>query len=95
MQTEALVKTTSSDLYLKKLCRHFAHRIPATMGERRGILEFPFGRCRLEAEAEQLRLVIDLEEGAEAIDAERVLGDHLRRMARHEALQVQWNRSIS
>ena len=31
MQTETRVTTTSGEVYLKKLCRHFAHKVPATL----------------------------------------------------------------
>lgn len=93
MHTEALVKTQSGELYLKKLCRHFARKVPATLSEGRGILAFPFGRCLLEAQADHLRMAVDLYDAAKAPDAERVLGDHLQRMARNESLELQWTRS--
>lgn len=93
MHTETLVKTPSADLLLKKLCRHFAHKVPATINGDRGIIEFPFGRCRLEADVGHLRMAIDLRDAEEAAKAEHVLGDHLQRMASKEALDVQWTRS--
>lgn len=93
MNTETRVVTESGSLYLKKLCRHFAHKVPATMAGDRGIVEFPFGRCRLEATADALTMVIMLTDGQQVAKAEQVLAEHLQRMARKEALDIHWVRT--
>lgn len=93
MQTEAVVPTQAGALYLKKLCRHFAHKIPATISHGQGMLEFPFGRCRLEASDDHLRLAITLPNAADSDKAEQVLGEHLQRMASKESLEIQWTRT--
>lgn len=93
MQTEALVQTQSSELYLKKLCRHFAHKVPATVDGTKGIIDFPFGRCRLHANSDHLALAIDLKAADTLAVAERVVGEHLQRMASKETLAINWVRT--
>ncbi|WP_317932971.1 DUF2218 domain-containing protein [Halioxenophilus sp. WMMB6] len=93
MQTQANVKTASGELYMKKLCRHFAHKVPATVNGAQGLIEFPFGRCRLDATGEQLHLAIDLTDSELVERAEQVVGSHLLRMAPKEALEVNWQRT--
>lgn len=93
MQTKAKVTTTSGQAYLRKLCRHFARRVPATLTGDQGIVDFPFGRCRIDATPGHLQVVIDIDDGKEVASAEPVVTDHLLRMARGEDLLVQWQRS--
>lgn len=93
MLTEAQVATRSAAVYLKKLCRHFAHRVPATLTGDQGIIEFPFGRCRIDTSPQQIRFSIDVVEADELATAERVVTDHLLRLARDDDLVVHWTRS--
>lgn len=92
MRLEAIVPTASAALYTKKLCRHFAHKVPATLNAEGGIIVFGFGRCLLHAGPEQLRLIIELQDPADADQAEQVVGDHLQRMASKEELSIHWER---
>lgn len=92
MQTGARVTTQSGVEYLKKLCRHFAHKVPTTLSGDQGIIDFPFGRCRIDATPDLIAFVIDIEEEREVSSAERVVTDQLQRVARREELSVQWVR---
>ncbi|MBD2858068.1 DUF2218 domain-containing protein [Spongiibacter sp. KMU-158] len=92
MHTEAIVKAENSEIYLKKLCKHFAHKVPATLNGTQGIIDFPFGRCLLNAEEGHLKMNIELSDKAQVAQAEEVMAVHLKRMASKEALLVNWNR---
>ena len=91
-QTRAMVNTGNGAVLLKKLCRHFAHKVPTTLTEEQGIIEFPFGRCLLTATASQLDLTIEVGNPDDTDKAEQVVGSHLQRMSREEELTVNWNR---
>lgn len=95
MLLESIVSTQSAVLYTKKLCRHFAHKVPATLNTEGGIIVFPFGRCLLHARPDHLKLTIELSDPDGAEHAEKVLGDHLQRMASREELNIQWQRRKS
>ncbi|TGD75984.1 DUF2218 domain-containing protein [Mangrovimicrobium sediminis] len=92
MQTRATVTTANSAILLSKLCRHFAHKVPTNLAGAQGIIDFPFGRCRLAADCDRLDLAIDIRTGYEALQAEQVVGEHLLRMSRDEDLAVDWVR---
>lgn len=92
MLLESIVPTSSAALYTKKLCRHFAHKVPASLNAEGGIIVFPFGRCLLHAGPEQLKLTVELADPDSAETAEKVVGDHLRRMASKEELTIEWVR---
>lgn len=88
-QLNGFAATENASLYMKKLCRHFGHKVPATFDDERGRIEFPFGECELVARPEGLQLRCS----AEADQAERmkdVMESHLLRFASKETLQLNW-----
>ncbi|MDN6855267.1 DUF2218 domain-containing protein [Pseudomonas sp. CAN2814] len=89
--SHATVPTPEAARYLKRLCNHFAHKLPVELTEERGVLTFDFGTCRLLATAEALQLEA---ESADAEGLERlqnVVVSHLDRFAWKEGqLPVNW-----
>lgn len=91
MLSRANVATPEAARYLKRLCNHFAHKLPVELTEDRGVLTFDFGTCRLQATPDALLM------DAEAADAEtlerlqNVVVSHLDRFAWKEGqLPVSW-----
>ena len=91
MLSRAAVATPEAARYLKRLCNHFAHKLPVELTEDRGVLPFEFGTCRLQATPQALLL------DAEAADAQtlerlqNVVVSHLDRFAWKEGqLPVNW-----
>ncbi|MCP8462555.1 DUF2218 domain-containing protein [Pseudomonas sp. ZM23] len=89
--SRATVATPDAARYLKRLCNHFAHKLPVEQTDSRGVLRFDFGTCRLDATADALLL------DAEAADVEglerlqNVVVSHLDRFAWKEGqLPVNW-----
>lgn len=93
MHPEARVATTSAEVYLRKRCRQFAHKVPATLGGDQGIIAFPFGRCLIDTTPEWMRFSIDVVEPGKLVTAENFVTDHVLRMARGDDLVVHWVRS--
>jgi hypothetical protein len=56
VRSEARVATLRSAGYLGQLCKHFAHRIPASFSGAQGRVEFPAGTCEMEAAGDLLIL---------------------------------------
>lgn len=89
--SRATVPTPDAARYLKRLCNHFAHKLPVELTEDRGVLSFDFGTCRLQATPEALLMEA---ESADAQGLERlqnVVVSHLDRFAWKEGqLPVNW-----
>ena len=77
LTSHADVTTPDGARYLKRLCNHFAHKLPVELNEDRGVLRFDFGTCYLHADAAALHLK------AEAADGEALarLFEQLARIA--------------
>jgi len=95
MITTSTVKTAFGESYMKRLCRHFAHKIPASIEGQQGTLEFPFGVCRIEVNDDSMHIRIDVDEAENIDKAEKVVADHLVRMANRDEPVVAWERGTS
>jgi len=86
------VKTAFAEPYLKRLCRHFAHKIPASVEGQTGTLEFPFGLCRIDVYDQEMRIHVQVDDADNLDRAEKVIADHLVRMANRDEPVVEWER---
>lgn len=90
--TRATVITAQPSLNLKKLCRHFGHKVEARFDDQRGEIHFPFAHATLEAQDDRLLLVGQGDDDTQLERFEQVLSDHLLRFAGKEALTIAWQR---
>ncbi|CAA0103253.1 Uncharacterised protein [Halioglobus japonicus] len=90
--TESKVATLHGASYLKRLCRHFSHKVPTTVTETQGRIELPFGACRIDVDPEQMLFRIEVENPADLARAEEVVSRHLIQIANRDEPTVQWNR---
>ena len=91
--SQARVRTPKARNYLIQLCKHFAHRIPATFADNHGRIQFDGGACELDAD-DASTLVIEVSAGnADSLTTlEDVVERHLKRFAFKEELSVPWVR---
>jgi hypothetical protein len=92
--SEATVKTSNAESYMRKLGQHWSHRFTVTFNETNSCtIELPNGTCELSAGSEQLhiRLVINPEGDQERF--EQVVEEHARRFAFKEELVFAWLRT--
>ncbi|WP_018717850.1 DUF2218 domain-containing protein [Arhodomonas aquaeolei] len=90
--TRATVTTEKPAVNLKKLCRHFGHKVEARFDDERGEVHFPFGDIEMAAGEGVLVLSGRAGDGESLARLEQVVGDHLVRFAWKESLQVDWRR---
>lgn len=88
----ARVATKAPARYLGQLCKHFAHKIPATHDAETGKIEFPYGVCELAVGRDLLCLCVSAIDLPSLEKMENVIGSHLTRFAFREPLDVSWTR---
>jgi len=94
MKSTATIRTPNARRYLVQLCKHFAHRVPATFGERDGEIVFEAGKVGLRASPETFMLWADAAEMGALQRLEQVIESHLKRFAfREPDLAVEWRRA--
>ena len=81
--------TGHASLYLKKLCRHFSHKVETEFDDHQGAIHFPFGTCELSADATSLQLHCQADSDQLATLRD-VIERHLVRFATRDTLTVNW-----
>ena len=86
----ALIETAEGGKYLRRLCKHFSHKVPASWDNSQGKVSFAMGDCLMSASENTLtvRCVAgnndDVEEVAETIKS------HFDRFAKTDGLVLVW-----
>lgn len=94
MTSEARVATAVPRRYLGQLCKHFQHKLPVTLEERHGRIEFPAGTCEMNAPDEAtLTLHVSAADEAALTRLEDVVARHLVRFAFREEPEIHWTRT--
>lgn len=92
MTSVARVTTGSPARYMGQLCKHFAHKIPASFDADTGRIEFPFGLCELATAEDLLVMCVSAANDEDLARMEDVIARHLVRFAFREPPEVVWKR---
>jgi uncharacterized protein len=93
LSSEARVSTPMPSRYLAQLCKHFGHKLPVTLAEDHGRIEFSGGTCALEAGDGTLVMRLTAGDEAALERLEDVVARHLLRFAFREKPEVHWTRA--
>jgi uncharacterized protein len=89
--SSADIRTAKAQGYLIQLCKHFAHKIPATYADNRGCITFDMGVADLDAtDTGVLNVVVSARDAEKLPVLEDVVERHLKRFAFKEELAVAW-----
>ena len=88
----AKIITKEGSVYIRKLCRHFAHKVPVSCTESDGKAELPGCICLMHAGNDALTFTITGESSAVVEKGEDIVARHLLTFAFREQLEISWNR---
>jgi hypothetical protein len=84
------VATAHASRYLQQLCKHFAHKLPATFDPTTGRIDFSIGGVDLAADGERLTISVTPSAAEKLADLQDVVARHLVRFAFRETLEFDW-----
>lgn len=87
---QATAQTGSASKYLRQLCKHFAHKVPADWTDTTGTVKFPWGDCGMSATGSSLVITCEAADDQNMARIKAVVDDHLERFAWREELKLQW-----
>lgn len=91
--SRARVPTAAAGKYLRQLCKHFAHKVAVDYDDTEARVDFPFGVCRMSADAEALSIFCDAPHEQALATMHGVVERHLVQFAWRERLAgVDWER---
>ena len=92
LTSEARVTTDVPRRYLSQLCKHFQHKLPVTLADDHGRIEFADGTCALKAAPDTLVLRVAAEDEAALARLEDVVARHMERFAFRDKPEIRWMR---
>jgi hypothetical protein len=93
--SSARVLTELPDRYMRQMCSHFSHKIPASCNETEGRIEFEFGTCDMLVEEGALVLTARASSSESRQRVEAVVAKHLDRFAWRDKPEVLWSVEVS
>jgi uncharacterized protein len=87
---ESHITTDMASKYLKWLCGHFKIKTKTEYDDSQGTVEFAFGTCQMQAQADALHIRVEAPDEESFSRIKYVVADHLERFARKEAIHVTW-----
>jgi hypothetical protein len=85
-------ETLKAVAYLKKFCRHFAHKLTAEFDDSHGHIDFPFGDCRLQSSENLLTFTVEAESEESLEKMQAVVAGHMERFAFRDEISLVWER---
>lgn len=89
-QAHARIAAQNPERLIKRLCNHWRHKFSVQLDEQGGVIELPLGRCSLHASEGYLDAQLETADQAKLQQLQKVVADHLERMAGDESLVIAW-----
>ena len=91
----ALIETTQGEKYLRRLCKHFSHRVPARWDDSQGKVSFAMGDCLMSASDSTLLIRCVAGNDADAEEVAETIKSHFDRFAQKDGLVLAWQQEKS
>jgi hypothetical protein len=90
--SSARVATNIPGALIRRLCKHWGHKFPVSYDEHHGDVQLSRGRCVMQVVGDAVQVRLHAESDKDLEHLERVVGEHLHRMAGKETLTFDWQR---
>lgn len=90
LQCQGRVPTPEASRWLQRLCFHFSKKIAVDYGEHTGLAHFPWGQCRLAADATHLHFDCEAADAEALARVQFAIDEHVKLFSRKAPLAVQW-----
>ena len=89
-RSHSRVTASNPSRLIKRLCNHWRHKFAVQLDEQGGVIELPLGRCSLSASEGCLHAQLESADQAKLPQFQKVVAEHLERMAGDESLVIRW-----
>jgi uncharacterized protein len=88
--SRAEIVTESGETLIRRLCKHWAHKLEVEQSDQEGRVTFEGGTCLMQSEEGRLMVAIEALDEESLDRLEGVVASHLERMAGDEVLEIIW-----
>lgn len=93
LNTTAFFETGHASRHLKSLCDHFSRKVETQYDDKKGWVQFPFGRCDMIADQIHLALSATAEDQPQLDQVVQTVTNHLERFAFRENPALVWRQT--
>lgn len=86
----AEIATENPQRIMKRLSKHWAHKLEVKLEENNSTIELPIGQCQLICQSQLLQVKLESQTAEDLSKLQEVVADHLVRMANPEEIAVDW-----
>lgn len=90
MDKVATFKSERANRYMAALCHHFGRKVDAGCDTANGWVQFPFGRCEMSLENDELTFHAHAEDPDRLDQVVQIVSNHLDRFAFRETPELRW-----
>lgn len=90
LQAQANIATENPQRIMKRLSKHWAHKLEVKLEESSSLIELPMGTCLLNCAEQSLKVELTASSAEDMATMQRVVADHLVRMAAPKELVISW-----
>ena len=90
LKTSATARNIDATKYLRRLCKHFSHKVAAKWDDSVGHVTFAMGECSLQADGDALHMTCSANEQSALDDIVETVDSHLVRFAHDSEVNLQW-----
>lgn len=84
------LSTTDASRLIKRLCKHFSHKVEAKFDASSGHVDFPIGECDMKANDNTLTFEVQTNDEENLQKVQQVISSHADQFARDESFEWQW-----
>lgn len=90
LSKQAEVVIPDASRHLRRLCKHFAHKVTAVWNDERGEVDFAEGKCLLHTTDQGLHFLCEAENQGDLHEIVDTIDRHFARFTRDTGLSLQW-----
>ncbi len=91
---DSSIVTNEALRYLQRLCKHFRHKVPVTLTEQTGLIEFAMGTCELTADDHVLNMHCETVDYFALSEIMQTMQSHFERFSKPETAAITWNMTV-
>jgi hypothetical protein len=88
--SETTLSTTEASRLIKRLCKHFSHKVDVKFDTSNGHVDFPLGECDMKATDSTLIFTVQADNEEKIQKIQKVISSHADQFARNESFDWQW-----
>lgn len=90
MSLSANISTASAARIMKRLCKHWSHKLQVSYDDEQGRVLFDPAVLNMQVSPQSLQATLSHADDDTLIRLQQVVADHLQRMAQPEVLVIEW-----